>query len=201
MSKIGLMGGTFDPIHNGHLFLAKQALTEFGLDRVLFIPNHIPWMKSGRKITDDQDRVDMVLAAIEDEPRFEISYIEMNAGGNSYTCNTVQQLHKEHPEHEYFFIMGADSLFSIEKWYHPEIIFEHVCLLVAVRDDCDFQTLYNKKSDLEKKYQAKINLMHMNKITISSTWIREHIMQPDEIADLLPNNVYRIIQERQLYIS
>lgn len=201
MSKIGLMGGTFDPIHNGHLFLAKQALTEFGLDRILFIPNHIPWMKSGRKITNDQDRVDMVLAAIANEPRFEISYIEMEAGGNSYTCNTVKQLCKEHPEHDYFFIMGADSLFTIEKWYHPEIIFEHVCLLVAVRDDCDFQTLYNKKSDLEKKYQAKINLMHMNKITISSTWIREHIMQPDEIADLLPNNVYRIIQERQLYIS
>lgn len=201
MAKIGLMGGTFDPIHNGHLLLAKQALTEFGLDRIWFIPNHIPWMKSGRKITADYDRVDMVLAAIADEPRFDISYIEINAGGNSYTCNTVKQLHKEHPEHEYFFIMGADSLFSIEKWYHPEIIFEHVCLLVSVRDDCDFHALEAKKADLEETYRAKICLMHMNKVNISSTWIRDHIMQPEAVADKLPENVYKLILERQLYIG
>ena len=125
----------------------------------------------------------------------------MDAGGNSYTCNTVQQLHEEHPEHRYFFIMGADSLFSIEKWYHPEIIFEHVCLLVSVRDDCDLHALEAKKADLEEIYRAKIYLMHMDKIDISSTWIREHIMEPEAVADKLPKNVYKIIQKRQLYIN
>ena len=130
--RIGILGGTFDPIHNGHMALAGQALTEFGLDRILFIPNYCPWMKSGRRIADADDRIDMVRAAIQDEPRYDISYIEIEAKGNSYTCNTVLQLKKEHPENSYFFILGADSLFTIEQWFNPEIIFQNVTKSLSV---------------------------------------------------------------------
>lgn len=199
MAKIGLMGGTFDPIHNGHIALAKQALAEFSLDRILFIPNHCPWMKSGRRIADAKDRIDMVQAAIKDEPRFDISYIEIEAGGNSYTCNTVAQLKKEHPEDSYYFILGADSLFTIDQWLHPEIIFQCVTILVAVRDDCDLDALKIQKEYLESKYKGDIRLMHMQKIEISSTYIREHFYTSENVHQMLPALVYQTIKERQLY--
>ena len=199
MSKIGLMGGTFDPIHNGHIALAKQALTEFRLDRILFIPNYCPWMKSGRRIADANDRIDMVRAAIQDEPRFDLSYIEINAGGNSYTSNTVLQLKKEHPEDTYFFILGADSLFTIEQWVHPEIIFQCVTILAAVRDDCDLEALKAQKEHLTDKYHGDIRLMHMQRIEISSTYIRDHFYTSENTGKMLPARVCQIIKERQLY--
>ena len=199
MSKIGLMGGTFDPIHNGHIALAKQALTEFRLVRILFIPNYCPWMKSGRRIADANDRIDMVRAAIQDEPRFDLSYIEINAGGNSYTSNTVLQLKKEHPEDTYFFILGADSLFTIEQWVHPEIIFQCVTILAAVRDDCDLEALKAQKEHLTDKYHGDIRLMHMQRIEISSTYIRDHFYTSENTGKMLPAPVCQIIKERQLY--
>lgn len=199
MAKIGLMGGTFDPIHNGHMALAGQALTEFGLDRILFIPNYCPWMKSGRRIADADDRIDMVRAAIQDEPRYDISYIEIEAKGNSYTCNTVLQLKKEHPENSYFFILGADSLFTIEQWLNPEIIFQNVTILAAVRDDCDLEALKAQKEHLTDKYHGEILLMHMQRIEISSTYIREHFYTSENVSKMLPAPVYQIIKERQLY--
>lgn len=199
MAKIGLIGGTFDPIHNGHIALAKQALSEFGLERIVFIPNHFPWMKGDRNITATQDRVDMVMAANQEYPSFEISFIEIDAGGNSYTCNTVKQMKNEHPEHDYYFIMGADSLFSIKQWYHPEIIFQTVTVLAAVRNDCDNTRLLEKKEELEKMFRADIRLMHMHKIEISSTYIRENFYRAEDVKSMLPEKVYQIIKDRQLY--
>lgn len=199
MAKIGLMGGTFDPIHNGHLTLAKKALEEFNLDQVIFIPNHLPWMKSDRNITADEDRIAMVLAAIKDYKGFDISYIEIQAGGNSYTANTVAELHKEHPENQYYFIMGADSLFTIEKWYNPQVIFDCVGILASVRDDCDYEALEAKRNELVEKFHADIQLMHMSKVEISSTFIRENIYTDECVLKMLPKDVYQIIIEKQLY--
>ena len=201
MAKIGLMGGTFDPIHNGHLLLAKQALTEFGLDRVLFIPNHIPWMKSGRKITNDQDRVDMVLAAIANEPRFEISYIEMNAGGNSYTCNTVQQLCKEHPEHEYFFIMGADSLFDFDQWREPQRIVNAAHIVVATRNQTDPDVFNRLLDQRREEFHGDFLKLDTPNLDISSKHIRELIRNGISARYYLPDPVREYIRKNRIYLS
>lgn len=201
MAKVGIMGGTFDPIHNGHLAIALQSLKEFSLDYVLFIPNHIPWMKSNRHITKDQDRIDMVLAAIRPYSNFQISYIEMESEGNSYTAETVTKLKEQHPDDDFYFIMGADSLFSIEKWYKPDIIFQTVKLLVSVRDDCDFEDINCKINDLQNRFGAIIYQMHLDKIDISSTYIRENIHNQNAISKMLPDSVLQIINERNIYVS
>lgn len=199
MSKIGILGGTFDPIHNGHMALAEQAITEFKLDKILFIPNHLAWMKSGRNITDEKDRVLMVLASIADHPQFEISYIEIEAGGNSYTADTLTALCRDHPENKYYFIMGADSLFTIESWYKPDVIFSHAVILVSVRDDCNEEELITKKQQLKHDFSADIRLLHMDKVEISSTYIREHFYTDENVKEMLPEAVYRYASEKHLY--
>ena len=110
--KTGIMGGTFDPIHNGHILIARSAYEKVGLDKVLFMPSGNSYMK--KNVLDVSKRVEMVRLAIADFPYFELSSIEAQRQGNTYTYDTLEQLTKQNPKDEYYFIMGADSLFSIE---------------------------------------------------------------------------------------
>ena len=120
-TKIGIMGGTFNPIHNGHIALANAAYKEFSLDKILFMPSGKSYMK--QHVLDDAKRVIMVQKAIEAIPYFELSTLEVERSGNTYTSETLQQLTQQNPEVHYYFIMGADSLFHIETWKNPDIIF------------------------------------------------------------------------------
>ena len=114
VKKVGIMGGTFNPIHNGHLTLAQCAQKQIGLDKVLFMPSGISYMK--KNVLDPQKRADMVHLAIKDNPDFELSLIEVQKSGNTYTCETLEILTSNNPDTQYYFIMGADSLFQIEQW-------------------------------------------------------------------------------------
>ena len=146
--KIGIMGGTFDPIHIGHLKLAQYAQNQIGLDKILFMPSGNSYMK--RNVSDTQKRVKMVTLAIQDYPSFELSLIEVEKSGNTYTCETLETLTKMNPDSHYYFIMGADSLFQIEKWRHPERIFELATLVCAVRDDYNFDAIKERTDKLCK---------------------------------------------------
>lgn len=199
MSKIGIMGGTFDPIHIGHIRLAEQALTEAALDFVLFIPNHIPWMKNDRAVTKAEHRVAMVKLAIEDNPAFKLSTVEIDAGGNSYTWQTLAKLKEQYPEDEFYFILGADSLLSIEKWAHPEKIFENAVILAAVRDDCDKAKLKEQKEALAGKYRARIQLLSMPPVAVSSTKIRQEFYTDSQIRELVPEKTAAYIVQNHLY--
>ncbi|MGN0132922.1 MAG: nicotinate-nucleotide adenylyltransferase [Lachnospiraceae bacterium] len=199
MSKIGIMGGTFDPIHNGHMQLAEQAFKQQKLDKILFIPNHIPWMKKDRKITDEVHRLEMVRLAIEAFPSYELSTVEIETGGNSYTFRTLETLRKQYPKDEFYFILGADSLFSIESWVHPEKIMEYAVILVAVRDDCDMQKLTEQSNKLISGYHARIFTLHMPPIDISSTRIREQFYTDQMVEQMLPAKVAAYIREHHLY--
>lgn len=199
MSKIGIMGGTFDPIHNGHLKLADQAYREISLDRILFIPNHIPWMKQDREITDVNHRLEMVRLAIEAFSAYELSTVEIDAGGNSYTYQTLETLKTQYPKDEFYFILGADSLFSLENWVHPEKIMENAVILAAVRDDCDRSGLSDKCRLLTEKYQARIRMLTMPPVDISSTKIREDFYTDPAVSDLVPVKVAEYIREYGLY--
>ncbi len=199
MSKIGIMGGTFDPIHIGHIQLAEQALAEAELDSVLFMPNHTPWMKHDRAITEAEHRAAMVQLAIEDTPAFKLSTLEIDAGGNSYTWQTLEKLKSQYPEDEFFFILGADSLLSIEKWAHPEKIFENAVIMAAVRDDCDKAKLEKQKAVLAEKYHARIVLLSMPPVAVSSTKIRQEFYTDSQIRKMVPDKTAGYIIQNNLY--
>ena len=134
MRKIGILGGSFDPIHQGHLNIARSAYREFALDEVWFIPaGHSP-NKEEAEMTPAQVRAEMTQAAIKNDASFKLSRIEIESSGTSYTYKTLQHLKEQFPEDQFFFIMGADSLDYFDKWRHPEIICQNATVLAAVRD-------------------------------------------------------------------
>jgi nicotinate-nucleotide adenylyltransferase len=130
--KLGVLGGTFDPVHLGHLIIAQEAQARLGLDRVLFVPTGQPWMKRGRTISPGEHRVAMARLAVADSPRFEVSSMEVDRPGPTYTVETLQALRREGPnELEIFFIIGADSLEGLARWKELQRVRE-LCTLVAV---------------------------------------------------------------------
>lgn len=197
--KVGIMGGTFDPIHYGHLILAQNALDTFSLDEILFVPSGTPWLKESTKVLSKNKRVSMTGMAIEDNPDFALSTIEIDREGNSYSYETVEELKRMQPKTDFYFIMGADSLLEIERWKHPDRLMAECTLLVAVRDDCDREGLEKQIIYLTDKYQADIKILPANRIDISSTKIRRMIQEGKSVRYMLPDQVIRFIQKNHLY--
>ena len=134
MRRIGLFGGTFNPIHNGHLALAQNAYEQCNLDEVWFIPSGISYMKKGQDIPSGMVRYKMVQEAIQGTEHFQVSDIEISRAGNSYTYETLVKLHSLFPEDVFYFIIGDDTLFTMETWYKPEEIFRLSNIIVTSRD-------------------------------------------------------------------
>lgn len=136
MRRIGIMGGTFNPIHNGHLAIAEKAREQFALEKVLFMPSGVPYMKAQREVLPIQIRCEMTALAIKDTPGFKLSEIEASDAAqakNTYTCDTLRKLRRADPKAAYYFILGADSLYAMESWKNPELIFRNCTVLAAVR--------------------------------------------------------------------
>lgn len=197
--KIGIMGGTFDPIHYGHLILAQNALETFGLDDILFIPSGTPWLKESTKVLSKNKRVSMTGIAIEDNPRFALSTIEIDREGNSYSYETVYELKRIDPDAAYYFIMGADSLLKLESWKCPDLLMKECTILAAVRDDCDQTGLQKQIAYLIEKYGADIEILPAPRIDISSTQIREMIAGGKSVRYMMPDNVIAFIRKNHLY--
>lgn len=198
MKKIGIMGGTFNPIHSGHLSLANKAYNEFKLDKVLFIPSGISYMKKDMNVLDSDNRCELVKLAIEDYPYFELDTIEVLREGNTYTFETLIELHNRE-EAEYYFIGGADTLFMIEKWREPQQFFNNCTLLTCIRDDYDSLEVEDKIKDLKERFEAKIEVIHTEAIDISSTLIRNNILEGKSISDFVPSKVSDYIIQKGLY--
>ena len=200
MAKIGIMGGTFDPIHNAHLMLGRQALKEYHLDEIWFMPSHNPPHKTDHRVTGTKDRCEMVKLAIAGEPCFRFSDFEITRSGNTYTAQTLKLLKEAYPEHTFFFIVGADSLYHIESWYHPEEVMRQVTILAAGRECEDAPcTLEEQAAYLIKKYRAAIFLLHSDTMEVSSQELREREMNGGGIHNQVPENVERYIEEHGLY--
>lgn len=199
--KVGIFGGTFDPIHCAHLVLAEHAWEQFQLDTVLFMPCSVPPHKE-REITQAVHRSRMVQLAIEDNNHLKLSSFELERGGMTYTSDTVRLLSEEHPECEYFFILGADSLFYIEKWNHPEQILGKIPIIAAVRGDADREDLNKQICYLNERYPdsvGQITLLDTPHIEISSTMIRERVRQGKTIKYYVPKDVEKYIYQQKLY--
>lgn len=198
--RIGIMGGTFDPIHIGHLILGETAYEQFHLDRVLFMPAGNPPHKRDRqnRATDEQ-RTEMVRRAIAPNPHFLLSLAEMNQDGYTYTYRTLERLKEQNPDTDYFFIMGADSLYDLEKWRKPERILAACTVLVATRDHTSHEKLDFAIENLKQKYHCKIQKMYSLNIDISSKLIRSWIQEERTLAYYVPDPVINYIQENGIY--
>lgn len=200
MARIGILGGTFDPIHNGHLVLGKQAYEEFNLDRVWFMPNGSPPHKQERRITEGNVRRDMVKLAVAHIPFFLCSDFELQRKGKTYTAQTLTLLHREYPEDTFYFIIGADSLYEIEHWYHPELVMELAVLLVAGRAyRRRHRNLEEQIAFLTQSYGARIHPIHCPNMDISSKGIRDAVANGRSIRDAVPGAVETYIKSSGLY--
>lgn len=196
--KIGILGGTFNPIHNGHIMLAKAAIEEMNLDLVYFMPTGKSYLKKDIYIPDGQIRGQMISLALKGHEKCELDLMEVKRGGNTYTYETLQVLHNRQ-EAQYYFIGGADTLFSIEMWKKPEIIFELCTLLISVRGEVREEDLRLQINHLREKFGAKVEIIHMDAILISSSMIRDRIMKKEDVSDLVPPEVLSYINENRIY--
>ena len=198
--RIGVMGGTFDPIHIGHLLLAEFAYEDFKLDEIWFPPNGNP----PHKKTDESKkalahRIKMIELAISDMPHFKIDLSEAETDVHSYTYSTMQKFNRMYPECEFYFILGADSLFAIEEWRYFKEIFPTCTILAAMRDDKDVRTMQEQISYLKERYGAKIELLRAPLLEISSTTIRKRAAMRRGIRYIVPDSVSNYIKEHELY--
>ncbi len=197
MRKIGILGGTFDPIHLGHLELASIALKELSLDEVIFIPSGISYMKSN--VTDSSHRYAMTELAVKDYPSFSVSDMEIKRNHNSYSYETLEELNRMYEDAEIFFIVGADSFLNLDKWKFPGRILRAASLAVLVRDNVSEDVLSAKAEDYKRIFNAKVFFLHAPQIDISSTNIKKKIQNGESVKDLLTPSVYSYIKEHKLY--
>lgn len=198
--KIGIMGGTFNPIHNGHLMIAEYAYRQYSLDEVWFLPNGNPPHKDNPDIAKETiARVEMTSLAIENIPYFKLNTYESERTEKSYSYQTIQYFKEQYPEHKFYFIIGADSLINIENWKYPEKVISNVTILAAYRDDMDTpEEMYERINYLNEKYRGDIRLLKTPLLKISSHEIRQAIQEKKQVSDI-PAKVWEYILDKQLY--
>lgn len=197
---VGVMGGTFDPIHDGHLRLAEHILEEFALQAVVFMPAGSPPHKVGRNILSAAHRLEMTRLAIEDNPRFRLSDLECLREGYSYTVDTLERL-LQSGSGPLALLLGADSVVQMNQWYQPGGILERAAVIAAPRPDTDMALLQSAANDLMTRYGGDIRLSSATAMPHSSTVIRSLASQGRSIRYLVPEPVRRYIQAHHLYES
>lgn len=199
--RIGLMGGTFNPIHLGHLIISEYIRDRFPLDKIIFIPSGNPPHKGKDNIISARDRYNMVLLSVESNPYFEVSLSEINRQGTSYTLDTINEFEKLYPNDELYFIVGADILYEITKWKNYEKLLNSVQFIVRGRNGLEELENLKRVDNLNKAYSAKIKYINGPLIDISSTEIRNRLYTKKSIKYLVPEKVEDYIKLHGLYSS
>ncbi|MFY9814100.1 MAG: nicotinate-nucleotide adenylyltransferase [Dehalococcoidales bacterium] len=197
--KIGILGGTFDPVHNGHLAIAEEARAYLNLNEVLFLPAGQPWMKADRSISPAQHRVAMLALALQSRPGFKYSTMEIEHQGPSYSVNSIAELQAgAAAPSDWYFILGWDNLSKVPLWKEPQKLID-MCFLVAVpRPGFDRPNMKKLEAALPG-ISKKVILMNKPRLHISATDIRSKVAQGLPISGLVPEAVEKYIHEKGLY--
>ena len=190
--KTGILGGTFDPIHIGHLLVARDAMDALGLDRVVFVPAAAPPHKADRPTAPAASRLAMVHLAVRDDPDFSISEVEFRRSGPSFSIDTIGELERELPGNDLYFLIGEDNLGEIWSWKEPEALFRRCRVVVIGRLGSDRLTI---SPDLP----GPVTTLDIQRIRLSSSEIREKVKEGRSIRYLVPPEVERYIYEHRLY--
>ncbi|MCD0482715.1 nicotinate-nucleotide adenylyltransferase [Streptacidiphilus sp. ASG 303] len=189
--RIGVMGGTFDPIHHGHLVAASEVASLFALDEVVFVPTGQPWQKSDRAVSPAEDRYLMTVIATASNPQFSVSRIDIDREGPTYTVDTLRDLRAEHPDADLFFITGADALDQILSWRNAEEMFGLAHFIGVTRPG---HTLTNPGLP-----EGGVSLVEVPALAISSSDCRSRVARGEPVWYLVPDGVVRYIDKRRLY--
>ena len=199
--RIGIFGGTFDPVHLGHLILAEQAREQGRLDEVWFVPAPRPPQKEGQSVTRFEQRVEMLQLAIAGQPAFRIDEIENERDGPSYTAETLAELHRRHPQHSYFLLIGGDSLADFPTWYRPQRIVELAGLLVMERPGTPpiSEGELRQRLGLGADSPLGVAVMQTPRIDIASRDLRQRAAEGRSVRYMVPRAVEVYIRDKGLY--
>ncbi|NEA55394.1 nicotinate-nucleotide adenylyltransferase [Streptomyces sp. SID13666] len=189
--RIGVMGGTFDPVHHGHLVAASEVASLFQLDEVVFVPTGRPWQKADKPVSPPEDRYLMTVIATASNPQFSVSRSDIDRGGKTYTIDTLRDLRDEHADADLFFITGADALNQIFSWRNAEELFSLAHFIGVTRPG---HTLADPGFP-----EGGVSLVEVPALAISSTDCRQRVAKGDPVWYLVPDGVVRYIDKRRLY--
>ena len=197
--RVGVLGGTFDPVHNGHLIIAEEAQAKLGLAKVLFIPAGRPWFKDGENVSDMERRLEMLELAVNGNPSFEIDKLELEREGATYTIDTIEELRKRMGEKvELFFIIGIDALEELGRWKEPERL-AAMCNFATMRrpgfTELDLEAMEREVPGVSGRAYILDNVQ----VDISSSDIRDRVERGQSIRYLVPPGVRSYIREKGLY--
>lgn len=189
--RIGVLGGTFDPPHTGHLIVASVAFEALRLDRLLFVPAAVPPHKLGTVIATPQQRLQMVRLAVAGDPRFEVDDVELRRSGASYTVDTLRELREREPDAELFFLLGADQLRELHTWRDPEAVSRLACLAVLSRGE----------ERISEAGRYRFLPVAVPRIDIAATEIRRRVASGESVRYLVPEAVREMIGSERLYLG
>ena len=192
-NRVGLFGGTFNPLHNAHLLVAERALQQYALSEVVFIPSGIPPHKQVEDGIDKEDRYEMVGQAITSNDRFSVSRIEIDREGPSYTIDTIRSLKRVYRQ-GVCFIVGADLLLQIETWKEPQELLTSVPFIIAPRDGVCKEAFLSPPLD-----RAEVHFLAMKEVDLSSSWVRERVKDGEAIQDWVPPVIAEYIEQHGFY--
>lgn len=192
--RLGIMGGTFDPIHHGHLVAASEVAARFQLDEVIFVPTGEPWQKNGRRVSSGEDRYLMTVIATASNPRFSVSRCDIARTGPTYTIDTLRDIQAQHPTAELYFITGADALAKIVTWHNWKDLFAAAHFVGCTRPG------YTVDQDLyDRLPQDNVTMLEIPALAISSTECRQRTAEGMPVWYLVPDGVVQYIAKRNLY--
>ncbi len=196
--RVGIFGGTFDPVHQGHMIVAEQVMNELHLDHVVFVPGGIPPHKDASSVrANAEDRFAMVKVAVAGNAKFSVDRVEVDAGRPMHSVETVSIFKERSPEDEWFFITGADEVANLLAWKEPDRLLEQVVMVAATRPGYDLSRLDHLEAALRNF--DRIFPVECTRVDISATGIRRRMLQGKSIRYLVPEGVYEIIEQRRLY--
>lgn len=196
--KIGLYGGAFNPVHNGHLALAEHFKNALELERLIFIPTHVPPHKSGDGLVSGEHRINMLSLALSGLDYCSVSDIEFRREGKSYTYDTVCELKKIYPDDEFFLIVGADQYFDFQKWYRADDLLRQVTVCSAARENNQYRQMLEYKSKHDNMQNTVV--CNFDVTEISSSKIRNMISTGQSVTEFVPDSVLWYIKENNLYV-